>query len=452
MSPPVPTSQSPHLPSRGAPPDPHLPISPSPHLPTPAAGEARAVAEALARGLFARFSPLGAESLLWHGGFARGEAAFLSGDGFRLPWGDYDFAVVSRRFPPRRAVAAAIDEVAARVRPGVNVDVTFVHPRDLLHPAPDLSNFDLLAGSTLLAGRPPRMAAPPAYVSPISPLRIIVNRLCVTLLAFRRDAIPAPGAAAAANLHFLIDKTYVALGAAETVLLGTYHPSPATRLSRLRAAAPPTASPRVLDRIAGATERKTRPGEGLGEPPLPRMLRAWGDSVPLIRRLLAAAGAPAREAKEGDLPRLFLARLPALYYRDFIRCALPRPLRFGLPVWSRAAAWHEDLLTRLHACHEARQWTRSRAVAPIHRCAAAAALLYDSVDDHGRVIALDLAARAGGVLDPAVLVRPRGGEAGAIWNAAREAMARLWILYTRRYWKRSLRDALPSLARAIFER
>ena len=195
-------------------------------------------------------------SVLWYGGFARGESGLYQYRNRWLPFGDYDLEVVCQDTPNRevvekieasitgrfgyRPVQASVDETLVADAVTYNVmDLKFSTPEQFLGRSPDLSTYDLIHASEVLYGEDLRtqIELEIDQVPKFSAYRILQNRLFNTLSLFnldlwdtRRELTHQEKVA----FSLAICRIWLDFGMALSLCLDCYAPDHQTRLANIQ--------------------------------------------------------------------------------------------------------------------------------------------------------------------------------------------------------------------------
>lgn len=393
-------------------------------------------------------------SILWYGGFARGEGGLYDDRGRRLPFGDYDLEIVCDSLPDaatRRRLRDALveyfgyrlvtEDPAPTWRDGAEefnvVDLHFSQTARFAERPADLATYDLVHSSRVVWGEDLRGTIPLRLqdVSPISAFRIVNNRLLALLPVAKARLWAGDGTFQEYVAYALaLTRLTLDLGTALSFGMGCYAISYHERLAHLarcrvridREVGP--ARP-LLDLLAQATAFKHNPvivteGEAARTLWFDTLEQTWRVLSWLGWQLLLSPGTR-QERYAAELYR----RLPGRYYRHYLEQALRTYLPVGARTVARCGAWLPNVVEHVRwrgwgfvLQHPLAAW-RSPAV---RACCAVPLLLY-ALDGDGRVDAAKL--RRARDLVCVYGVQWEAGDSLAHWDAAREVLGRLLVRY-----------------------
>ncbi len=294
-------------------------------------------------------------SVIWHGGFARGESGFYSYRGRQLPFGDYDLeficpapmpAEVERRLEAGilerfgyRPVSAPAEETLEEHAETFNVlDLKFTTPTQLASRSVDLATYDLVHSSRILYGEDLRshISIDIESVPLFSAYRILHNRLFHLLSLFHVDLwkpdVQLPHQLRVAY-SLCICRMWLDFGMALSLCLGKYAPDYQTRLKNLEEEGKNLSVwfrdwKGLMEGIQVAMEFKKNPQPGKLNAKAIRhgcfiVLENW-DKVTrvLLARLIPYYLGKGYELEKVDywmeVAEIARKRLPRLYYREYL--------------------------------------------------------------------------------------------------------------------------------------
>ena len=288
-------------------------------------------------------------SIIWHGGFARGEGGRYDFFNFNIPFGDLDIDVVCRSMPSPGEKQKIIDEIFSRLRyqpvtcpieptlvEGADrfniLDLKFTPLKVFFNRPPDLSTYDMIHSSVILYGEDliPCLQTSIEDVSPYSIFRILNNRLLNLLMVFKpdyweRDLTFQETVA----LLLAATRVYLDMATAVTFMNGVYASDYKTRqrnLLVLGKVGPFDKNPNLILKIIGSFEFKNNPKikPMSGDEARITFFQTFQDCWIVLCYLVSQLEGRAIEGNSySQYAKKILSDFPKNYYTSYLKSAMP---------------------------------------------------------------------------------------------------------------------------------
>jgi len=376
----------------------------------------------------------GLRSIVLYGAFARGEGRMIEGAKGKIPYGDYDFLVITRRSLPEDLIQRILyDKIYKDVMYGTSVDITNETVSSLRGINSDLSSYDLIQTGKTIWGEEllGKITINIADIPVMSFLRIINNRINVILMEYEKQD----------SLTKSIIKLYLDIGGYLSFIHKVYSPIFKERIKRLERITSDDFSPELIKKIEKATKMKLieEPDDGFTSGYIEAALN---DGVEIMQEIISKIfNKKPGSLSVKEIADLIYKKLPARYYQGFIarnvKCGICRlALKPMLPFLSRIANLYENSYFRRHAITKDKFFLGHERRSPIIINMYITFLLAHYLIEKNKDYLKDAGVLLGRISP--------GCEADNFKNL-KDINNKLWLGYTRRARKRNLYKALSDL-------
>ena len=288
-------------------------------------------------------------SIIWHGGFARGEGGRYDYMNYKIPFGDLDIDVICRRMPSPDEKRKIYEEIFSKIRyqpvtspieptlvEGADkyniLDIKFTPLRVFFNRPTDLSTYDMIHSSLTLYGENliPCLNVSIEDVSPYSVYRILNNRLLNLLMVFKPEYWER-------NLTFqesvalllAATRVYLDMATAVTFMNGVYTSDYVTRkenIIKLEKQDIFKKYPKLVDKIISAFEFKSFPDirNLTSEEARFTFFQTFQDCwVMLCYLMTKLVGSEIPKNSYLDYIKKAYSDLPKNYYTSYLQTAMP---------------------------------------------------------------------------------------------------------------------------------
>lgn len=296
-------------------------------------------------------------SIALTGSFSREEGSYYKLKNKWLPYGDYDFLIVTEK-PLKKSFLESLEKKVYeqefyrnKINNEIKIDISNCTLKSINKLTPDLSSYDLKESHKVLYGSNIKkyFSITQKDIPIISPFRILFNRINVLLIPLKKEHLKNKFSEYDSfNFQKLIDKVYIDISTALTLKINKYSSSYKKRLKVLKQVNKDFEKlylliPDLKDNMIESINRKLNPGIRRNKKlTIKRILKTISDAIFVTQFILNNKTNNDFEKYADDL----LEQLPKKYYSRYLSYMLRTRNKFLLKILSKLAGAYENIYVR----------------------------------------------------------------------------------------------------------